>query len=123
MKHHRVYTHPSGETHFEDLGEVPFTLADYAPPAPPLGVSAFAPAAQYGFICLPRGWYGDWHPVPSRQIHIYLSGQFDAQVSDGTVKRIGPGTAILLEDTTGKGHTTRVIGDEEVMIAVVRLPD
>jgi quercetin dioxygenase-like cupin family protein len=123
MKHYRVYSDPSGETHFEDLGEVPFTLADYAPPAPPLGVSPFAPAAQYGFICLPRGWYGDWHPVPNRQIHVYVSGELEVQVSDGSVERIDPGTVILLEDTTGKGHITTVIGDEDVMIAVVRLPD
>src|SRR5512144_2975238 len=97
MKHYRVYSDPSGETHLEDLGEVPFTLADYAPPAPPFGVSPFAPAAQYGFIRLQRGWYGDWHPVPSRQIQIYLSGELEGQVSDGSVVRVGPGTVILLE--------------------------
>lgn len=88
-----------------------------------VGISPFAPAAQYGFMCLPPGWYGAWHPVPGRQIHIYLSGQLEGQVSDGSVKRIGPGAVVLMEDTAGKGHTTRVIGDEEVMIAVVRLPD
>src|SRR5512142_1448987 len=108
MKHYRVSSDPSGETHFADLGEVPFTLADYAPPAPPLGVSPFAPAVQYGFICLPRGWCGDWHPVPSRQIHVYLSGELEVQVSDGSTERIGPGTVVLLEDTTGKGHVTTV---------------
>jgi quercetin dioxygenase-like cupin family protein len=123
MKQIRVYSDPSGETHIEDLGDVLFTLADYAPPAPRFGVSPFAPAVQYGFIRLPPGWYGDWHPVPSRQVHIYLSGELEGQASDGSVVRVGPGSVILMEDTSGKGHVSRVIGDEDVVIAVVRLPD
>ena len=123
MKYGRIYTDPSGETHFEDLGDVPFTLANYAPPAPPFDVSPFAPAVQYGFLRLPPGWYGDWHPVPFRQVQIYVSGEIEGQVSDGEVRRFGPGTVALVEDTTGKGHISRVVGKEDMVIAVVRLPD
>jgi hypothetical protein len=119
----RVYTDPSGETHFEDLGDVPFTLASYAPPAPPFDVSPFAPSASYGFLRLPPGWCGDWHPVPFRQAQIWVRGEIEAQVSDGEVRRFGPGAVVLVEDTTGKGHVSRVVGEKEVLIAVVRLPD
>jgi hypothetical protein len=118
----RVYTDASGETHFEDL-ELPFTLFDYAPPAPPFDVSPFALATHYGFLRIPAGWYGDWHPVPGRQIQIILTGEIEAQVSDGAARRVGPGTVVLVEDTTGKGHVSRVVGAEEVVIAVVRLPE
>jgi hypothetical protein len=122
MKYIRVYTDPSGETHFEDL-ELAFSLVDYAPPAPPLGSSPFSPAVQYGFIRLAAGWYGDWHPVARRQLHIYVAGEIEAQVSDGEVRQAGPGTVGLVEDTTGKGHISRVVGTEDVVIAVVLLPD
>ena len=123
MKYVRVYADPSGETHFQELGEVPFTLANYAPPAPPFDVSPFAPAAQYGFLRLPPGWNGDWHPVPFRQVQIWVSGEVEAQVSDGVVRRFCPGTVALVEDTTGKGHVSRVVGEEACVIAVVRLAD
>ena len=33
------------------------------------------------------------------------------------------GSAVLLEDTAGKGHRSRVIGDEDVLAIVVQLPD
>jgi hypothetical protein len=122
MKYIRVYTDPSGETHFADL-QLTFSSVNYAPPAPPIGVSPFSPAAQQGFIRIPAGWYGDWHPVARRQIHVYVAGEIEAQVSDGEVRRAGPGTVVLVEDTTGKGHTSRVVGAEDVIIGVVLLPD
>jgi len=122
MKYARLYTDSAGETHFEDL-DLPFTLRDYAPPAPPFAVSPFAPAMQYGFLRIPAGWCGDWHPVPSRQIQIFLAGEVEAQASDGTIWHAVPGSVVLVEDTTGKGHVSRVVGQEDVLIAVVRLPD
>jgi hypothetical protein len=30
--------------------------------------------------------------------------------SDGETRRFGPGSLCLLDDTTGKGHNTRVLG-------------
>src|SRR5215207_2773598 len=122
MKYFRVYTDPVGETHFEDL-DTTFALVNYAPPAPPLYASAFNPALQYGFIRIPAGWQGDWHPVARRQMHFYLTGEIEAQVSDGEVRHAEPGTVALVEDTTGKGHTSRVTSTDDVTIAVVLLPE
>jgi len=33
----------------------------------------------------------------------------EVELSDGTKRRIGPGDLVLLEDTTGKGHVTRLV--------------
>ncbi len=122
MKYTRIYTDSDGESHFEDV-EVELVQADFAPPAPPINVSSFSPAAQYGYISAPPGWHGDWHPTPQRQIMFYLSGEIEAEVSDGEVRRFGPGSVTLLEDTTGKGHTSRVISPDAALLAVVQLPD
>ncbi len=51
-----------------------------------------------------------------------LEGQMDFESSDGDVRRIVPGSALLLEDTTGRGHSSRVVGDSPVTLAAVRLP-
>ena len=50
----RLYADEFGESHFEDV-EVDLTLTDYAPPAPPLNLSAFFPASQVGFMNAPKG--------------------------------------------------------------------
>lgn len=118
----RVYGDAAGETHFEDV-PIPMQAVDFAPPAPPINVSAFIPAAAYGFLSSPPGWFGDWHPTPRRQIVFYLAGEIEAETSDGEVRRFGPGSITLVEDTTGKGHRSRVVGTEAVLLAVVQLPD
>jgi hypothetical protein len=41
-----------------------------------------------------------------------LRGTFSVEVSDGEVREFPPGSVVLVEDTTGKGHTTRRVGDE-----------
>lgn len=122
MKYVRIYADANGESHFEDV-EVELTPVDFAPPAPPMNLSAFTPATKFGFVSAPLGWYGDWHPTPRQQIFFSLSGEIEAEVSDGEKRRLGPGSVTLLEDTTGKGHTTRVVGTADVLLAVVQLED
>lgn len=122
MKYVRVYTDSNGETHFEDI-EVEFTNVEFAPPAPLLNVSALTPASKFGFLSAPPGWFGDWHPAPKRQFIFYLAGEIEAEVSDGEVRRFGPGSVTLVEDTTGKGHVSRVVSTNEVLGVVVQLDD
>ncbi len=118
----RVYTDEHGETHFEDV-EIEFSPSNFAPPAPPLNLSEFKESKKYGFVKAPSGWFGDWHPTPKRQLLIYISGRIEAEVSDGEVRTFGPGSVTLVEDTTGKGHTSRVVGDQEVLTVVIQLEE
>ncbi len=122
MKYSRIYADPAGESHFEDV-EVELAQVNFAPPAPPLDLSSFSPASQYVFCSLPAGWWGDWHHVPQRQIFFGLSGDVEVEVSDGEVQHFGPRSVFLLEDTTGKGHVSRVMSKTEVLVAIVQLPD
>jgi len=121
LKYHRIISDASGESHLDEV-EVKQTLAQAAPPAPPLLVSAFNPASQWGFFSAPAGWFGDWHPAPARQFMILLSGELDVAASDGGVLRIKRGDIILLEDTWGKGHKSRNVGGVVCHFFVVRLP-
>ena len=120
VKYVRVYEDSTGEPHFEDL-EIEFTSVDFAPPAPPLNVSEFTPATHCYFISAPPGWYGDWHPTPRRQIFSYLSGEVEVKVSDGEIRRFGTGSMTITVDTTGKGHTSRVVSSHDALLAVVPL--
>jgi hypothetical protein len=116
----RIYADAQGESHFEDL-DVGFEPADFLPPAPPVLMSPAADASGYSFERVPPGWHGDWHAVPQRVLAIYLSGSGEMTASDGEVRRLVPGTVLLAEDTTGKGHVSRVTGDEEMHVVIVLL--
>ncbi len=122
MKYTRYFADESGESHIEDV-EVELTPRDFAPPAPPLHLSPMTPATGVAFVRFPAGWDGDWHPTPRRQLFVFLAGELEGETSDGERRRYGPGNAALLEDTTGKGHRSRVVGDGEVLAAVVQLAD
>jgi hypothetical protein len=110
-----------GETHYEE-GDIALTPVDFAPPTPPLHLSSFYTATQYGFCRFPVGWAGSWHHTPQRQLFSILAGTLEAQTSGGELRRFAAGSCFLLEDTTGKGHLTRVVGTTEVLSLVVQLP-
>jgi len=122
MKYTRIFADEEGETHFKDE-EIQLESVEYAPPAPPLNLSSFNSATKYAIAVAPPGWFGDWHPSPNRQVLFYLSGEVDVQVSDGEVRRFGPGSILLTEDTSGKGHVSRVVGSKDNAVAMVHLPD
>ena len=117
----RLYADAAGESHFEEVA-VPLATADFAPPAPPMHLSAFRPAARWAFFEIPAGWVGDWHPTPHRQVFFWLAGEVEVAASDGEVRRFPAGTALLVEDTTGRGHRSRTVA-AATLAAVVQLPD
>lgn len=122
MKYAKIFADKEGESHFMDV-EIELEPVDFAPPAPPVNLSSFTLATQYAICVFPSGWYGDWHPTPQKQIFFILSGEMEVQVGDGEVRRFSAGSIVLVEDTTGKGHVSRVVGSTDVVTAVVQLPD
>ena len=120
MRYARLYTVSNGESHFEDI-EVDLTLTEYAPLAPPLSLSSFTPATQFGFMNAPAGWSSDWHAASSRSIFFVLTGEWEVTASDGESRRFPAGSVLLLEDTTGKGHSSRVVSDIDSLAAMVQL--
>jgi hypothetical protein len=116
----RLYADKAGVAHFAPL-EIEVSPRDFAPPAPPFRVSTLAPASRYGFLQLPSGWVGDLRPSPLRMWVFMLSGQMEFEAGDGERHQIGPGSALLLEDTVGFGHRSRVIGNDVAVFAVVHI--
>src|SRR3982074_3471348 len=107
MKYARLYADDDGESHFEDI-EIDLALTENAPPAPPLSLSSFIPATQFGFMSAPAGWSSDWHAALALSVFVVLSGEWEVTASDGESRRFAQGSVLLVEDTTGKGHSSRV---------------
>jgi len=102
----RLYTGPDGQTHFEET-EAKFTVGGNNEVFKLLSITgAELHRAAPGTVI-------DWHTAPRRQYVITLSGQGEIEVAGGKKFTVGPGHIDLVEDTTGKGHITRVTGNED----------
>jgi uncharacterized cupin superfamily protein len=76
---------------------------------------------QFGFMRAPAGWSSEWHPSKARNIFLVISGEWEVTASDGESRRFPAGSVLLVEDTTGKGHTSRVVSDVDSLAAMVAL--
>ena len=119
MKYVRVYSDEDGVSHFAELemrlGPVVLSLT-----TPVLEACEPQAASQVMFVRLPPDWNSDWHPVPAYQYVCVLSGRAELTAGDGDTRQFAAGDVLHLQDIVGKGHTTRVIGGEEILLAVVQ---
>jgi hypothetical protein len=120
MRYLRLYADHAGESHFEDV-TVDLRPVEYVPGKPLIDLSSAQTAAGVLFGRVSAGWWGDAHPSPRRQLVVTLAGEADMTASDGEVRRLSPGIACLIEDTTGKGHSTQVVGAGDWSVVVVAL--
>ena len=116
----RLYSDEAGESHFEDC-EIDLALVDYAPDLPPLGLSSLFSAHSVRFMNAPAGWSGDWHRSAARNLFVVLTGEWEVTASDGETRRFAVGSVLLVEDLTGKGHSSRVTSDVDSLAAMVEL--
>jgi hypothetical protein len=114
----RIFADKEGCSHFETK-TIDLEAKDYAPPAPSLNTSIMASADNSVFLELPTGWYGDWHPTPVRQWLVLMSGMCEFEAGDGEKVTRKAGDVVMLDDLIGKGHQTKVLGDESVRIAAI----
>ena len=104
----RIYTDHDGQTHCEEL---PL-------PAKESHNVALQTGANLVFRCFPADSWSDWHTAPRRQYIFMLAGQMEIGSGDGTTRRCGPGDAVLADDLTGQGHTTRSLGVPRISATV-----
>lgn len=108
----RVYTGPDGLSHAE---QVPMTLTG--------NNTEMLQATGVQFSRRAPGAVSDWHVGPRRQFVITLSGRGELVMGDGTRVAVAPGHINLIEDTTGKGHTTQNLGSEDRIVVTIPLAD
>jgi quercetin dioxygenase-like cupin family protein len=108
----RLYSGEDGQTHIEELD-----LASHPE------LASLIAAKGVVFRSAAPGRFSDWHNAPRRQFVINLEGEGEIGLGDGSVHRFGPGHVTLAEDLTGKGHTTRVVGNQPRVTATVHLAD
>jgi hypothetical protein len=106
----RIYSDSDGETHFEDVTLEGDQRGSGVSSAVSLYSTPFAlDSLVLREVVVDHGDY-EFHVAPRTQFVIQLAGEAELEVSDGSIRRIGPGDVVLLEDINGKGHVTRKIG-------------
>jgi len=110
MAIYRLYSGDDGESHMEklELGSHP-------------DLTKLHGAKGVAFRSAEPGRFSDWHNAPRRQYIITLSGEAEIGLGDGTVQHLGPGDVNMAEDLTGRGHTTRVVGNAPRVTATIHL--
>ena len=101
----RMFAGEDGQSHFEEI--------DLPAKADAVGETGILLKAS-GRVIMRRvlpGPDAGWHTAPRLQYVVVLSGEMDVEVAGGVVRRFRPGDVLLTEDTTGKGHITRTVGD------------
>ena len=116
----RLFTDAQGETHFEEIQST-LDRVDFAYGMPPVFVSEEIAAQASSFFGAPAGWESDWHPSSGRHLFAVLTGAWEVTASDGERRTFSKGDVLLVEDTTGKGHTSTVISEEESLSLLVML--
>jgi hypothetical protein len=104
-----------GKTRFEEIqvkfhhleGVVPGGAFDAAP----LGTNDVA------ILRFAPGYDADFHHSPTPTWMMIMTGRIHLGVSDDVWVELVPGDIVYMTDSTGEGHRTRVLGDEEVLMA------
>ncbi len=121
-KYTRLFTDEHGRSCLEEA-EVALSPGLAVPPAEPLHTAPLLAGEGTFWVGAPPTWKGqDPHPAPRRMIFITVRGEYEVTVSGGASRRFPSGSVLLIEDTVGEGHATRVTSPDGVITFAVGLP-
>src|SRR5262245_58671190 len=104
MRIHNLYTDAKGESHFRDI------QVEWAEERRGSKLSKRLPETGIIFRDNVAEHELDSHPAPRRQYIANLDAGVQITASDGEARIINAGEIILVEDTTGKGHLSKGLG-------------
>jgi hypothetical protein len=118
----RLFADQGGGSRFADV-ELELSVGFAVPPAEPLHVAQFLAPESTFWIGAPPSWKGDTvHPAPRRAIYVTVRGEYQVTTSNGVTRRFPVGSVLIVEDTTGEGHSTKIAGDGDCIVFAVGLP-
>jgi hypothetical protein len=118
----RLFSDPRGNSRFEDV-LVELMPGYNVPGVEPLHFAPFLKDEGTVWGGVPPTWKGDsLHPAPRRFTMVVVRGETRITTSEAKSRHFGPGSVLLVEDTTGLGHSTQVLGDEDLIAFTVLLP-
>ena len=119
----RLYTNGEGFSRFEEI-DSELSPGFSVPPVDPLHTAPFLAGDGTTF------WIGaveDWrggapHPAPRRMIFVTVRGEYEVVTADNVARRFPTGSVLIVEDTTGSGHASRITSTGGMVVLAVGLP-
>ena len=112
----RLFSGPDGLSHFEDINP-DFNVASRG--------GAFRTEVRPNEVVFYESFPPDFtdpiHVGSRRRQIVTLQGHFEVGNGAGETRVFGPGDIMLVEDFTGKGHQTRVVGGERRYSMVINI--
>lgn len=102
----RIWTGPDGNSVFEE-GSIALPHGERGD-----ALSTVLGAASISFRETRSGGAFAPHDAPARQLVVTLAGTLAFRTATGATFIIRPGDVLLAEDTTGSGHSWRLIDDQ-----------
>lgn len=117
LRYSVLYSDAQGVTHFRDdylvWNEAKANGESHTP---------LLDAQKIGFLRLNREFSEDSHPAPSKRFVMVLTGIMEVVAGDGESRRFEAGSVLLVSDTSGSGHRTNVIGEDDAFLVWVPVP-
>ena len=121
MIYTEIYSDAEGVSKFRET-ELPFEPSDFAAEGRPLGRSRFTDG-QSGFLDVPAGWDSGWHKAPGDGFAVLIKGEVEIETGSGEVRRFSTGEVWRSTDTNGRGHVSRVVGEENAILHMTYFSD
>jgi hypothetical protein len=118
----RIVSDGSGGSRFEDWTPSMGTIPGSGGSGPILATDPTL-ASSWQIRSVHAGWRRGFAPAHARTVAVYISGEGEIETTDGDVRRVSPGTVLLTEDTTGRGHAARVTGPDPVVVIHIGLAE
>jgi hypothetical protein len=114
----RIYAGEDGESYFQDATTdlVPSTTPEFQAAS-----SELWPSKALQFRTVELDFDSPLHTAGQRQLVINLSGSSEIEVSSGERRVMGPGTVMLVEDTSGRGHKAAKTTGQPLHMLIVHL--
>jgi hypothetical protein len=118
----RLYAGPDGVSHFAAAQLVLASVPGAPGLAGALPVNILGDVKGVAFARLAAGATEDWHVSPQRLLMVCVQGTVEITAADGQKRLLAPGQFMLIEDATGKGHITRVVGATDHVALAMTVP-
>ena len=118
----RLFTDESGASRFEDSTIELQQM--FSPPGLETSIFSAPFLASEGslWIGAPNTWNDEsLHQVPRRMIQVTTQGEYQITTNEGDIRRFPVGAVLIVEDTSGAGHSSKITSAEDVIIFAVGL--
>jgi uncharacterized cupin superfamily protein len=117
----RLYTDSSGNSRFADVSAY---IAGGSGPEGSLYFREFDGISNAFWSGTPAAWSrNELHTAPRKQLLVVVRGGFEVTTSTGERRDFSPGSVVLIEDTQGRGHATRMPETDGCTVLGIALDD